>query len=155
MATYRWHTTAVPDDLDVRQVYGFLFNTDGAILLRVDGAKYSLPGGRPEPGETHYADTLRREAYEEVTAHIADIHYLGYQCVHEDDGGPSYAQVRMIARLTALEDPRPDPDTGRTYGREFAFPDRAGHLLDWGPTGHQQVTDAAAAATNLLDHFTR
>lgn len=33
MSTVKWFETAVPTDLEVRQVYGFLFGLDGRILV--------------------------------------------------------------------------------------------------------------------------
>ncbi|GAA2794403.1 NUDIX hydrolase [Saccharopolyspora taberi] len=148
MARFRWFTHAVPEGLPVRQVYGFLFASDGRVLIRVDGAKHSLPGGRPELGESTYADILRRETLEEVTSEITDPHYLGYQCV--DDGVSPYAQVRMVASLARVHPPAPDPDNGRTYRRLLVHPDDAGDLLNWGTSGHMQATAAAEAAITVL-----
>lgn len=148
MAKFSWFTTSVPEELPVRQVYGFLFATDGRLLVRVDGTKHSLPGGRPEPGESTYADVLRRESYEEVTVDIDEPHYLGYQLV--DDGVFPYAQVRMVARLAAVHPSAPDPDNGRTYRRLLVHPSKAGDLLHWGESGHQQAVAAATAAVSVL-----
>ncbi len=148
MAKFSWHTRAVPADLPVRQVYGFLFAPDGRVLIRVDGGKHSLPGGRPEPGECGYVEVLRRETFEEVTLGITEPHYLGYQCV--DDGVAPYAQVRMAARISAVHAPEPDPDNGRTYLRLLVHPAKAGDLLNWGETGHQQAVAAANAAVAVL-----
>ncbi len=148
MAKFSWHTGAVPDGLPVRQVYGFLFSRDGRLLIRVDGGKHSLPGGKPEPGERAYADILRRETLEEVTINIEDPHYLGYQCV--DDGIQPYAQVRMVSIITRVYPCAPDPDNGRTYLRLLTHPNKAGDLLNWGSTGHQQSSAAAHAAIAVL-----
>ncbi|MFR9729738.1 NUDIX hydrolase [Saccharopolyspora sp. MS10] len=148
MARFTWHTRDVPADLPVRQVYGFLFAPDGRVLIRVDGAKHSLPGGRPERGESEYADILRRETFEEVTLDIAEPHYLGFQCV--DDGIAPYAQVRMAAVISGVHPARPDPDNGRTYRRLLVHPGKAGDLLNWGETGHQQAAAAAHAAVAAL-----
>lgn len=150
MVEFTWHTTPVPDDTQVRQVYGFLFVDDGRLLIRVDGHKHSLPGGRPESGETTYAAVLRREALEEVTVDIDKPYYLGYQQANEHDGTPPYAQIRMIARITAVYPAAPDPDNGRTYHRLLVHPRKAGDLLNWGQVGHQQATAAAQAAVTVL-----
>ncbi|GAB3291154.1 NUDIX hydrolase [Parasphingorhabdus pacifica] len=148
MAKFTWCTNEVPDGLPVRQVYGFLFASDGRLLIRVDGPKHSLPGGRPEPGESTYSDILRRESLEEVTVDIDDPHYLGYQCV--DDGIAPYAQVRMVSRITRVHPPAPDPDNGRIYRRLLIHPDKAGELLNWGESGHLQAAAAANAAIARL-----
>ncbi|MBE9376297.1 NUDIX domain-containing protein [Saccharopolyspora sp. HNM0983] len=148
MPKFTWHTHPVPDHLPVRQVYGFLFVPDGRLLIRLDHGKHSLPGGRPEVGEVHYRDILRREAHEEVTVDIGDPHYLGYQCV--DDGIAPYAQVRMAALITLAHPPLPDPDSGRTYDRLLVHPGKAGDLLAWGETGYQQASAAAEAAVAVF-----
>ena len=59
MPKFSWHTDPVPAGLAVRQVYGFLFVPDGRLLIRLDGTKHTLPGGRPEPGEVAYVDILQ------------------------------------------------------------------------------------------------
>jgi 8-oxo-dGTP diphosphatase len=148
MAKFSWHTEAVPEELPVRQVYGFLFAPDGRLLIRVDGTKHSLPGGRPEPGELKYADILRRETLEEVTLDIDDPHYLGYQRVN--DGVTPYAQVRMVSTITMVHTSAPDPDNGRTYRRLLIHPADAGERLNWGETGHLQAVAAANAAASVL-----
>ncbi|MGI8305713.1 NUDIX domain-containing protein [Saccharopolyspora sp. ASAGF58] len=149
MPKFTWHTNAVPEGLPVRQVYGFLFVPDGRLLIRLDGNKHSLPGGRPEPGEAEYVDILRRETMEEVTVDIGEPHYLGYQCV--DDGISPYAQVRMAALITTVHPSEPDPDSGRIYRRLLVHPGKAGDLLAWGETGYQQATAAADAAVNVFE----
>lgn len=149
MARFTWCASEVPDGLPVRQVYGFLFATDGRLLIRVDGAKHSLPGGRPEPGESTYSEILRREAFEEVTVEIDEPHYLGYQRV--DDGIAPYAQVRMVSRISTVHPPAPDPDNGRLYRRLLVHPGKAGDLLNWGESGHLQVAAAADAAVSTLE----
>lgn len=148
MPKFTWHTSAVPETLPVRQVYGFLFVPDGRLLLRLDGRKHSLPGGRPEPGEERYVDILRRETLEEVTVEIDEPHYLGFQCV--DDGFSPYAQVRMAAVVTKVHPPAPDPDNGRIYRRLLVHPCKAGDLLAWGETGYLQAGAAADAAVRVF-----
>ncbi|WP_233575892.1 NUDIX domain-containing protein [Saccharopolyspora rhizosphaerae] len=148
MPKFSWHTDPVPAGLAVRQVYGFLFVPDGRLLIRLDGSKHTLPGGRPEPGEVTYSEILRREAMEEVTVDIGEPYYLGYQCV--DDGISPYAQVRMAALISRSHPPAPDPDSGRTYRRLLVHPSKAGDLLAWGETGYLQATAAAEAAVAVL-----
>ncbi|HEX3733500.1 MAG TPA: NUDIX domain-containing protein [Mycobacteriales bacterium] len=149
MIEYIGRTSVCPDDLQVRQVYGFLFADDGRVLIRVDGGKHSLPGGRPEPGETTHAEILRREVWEEVIMTIHDPHYIGYQAVDHHDGTPPYAQIRMVARIKDVHPIAPDPDNGRTYRRLLVAPEQAGDLLNW-TSGRNQLTAAAHAATTAL-----
>lgn len=136
--------------MSIRQVYGFVFDALGRVLMRVDGDKHNLPGGRPEPADANIYETLKRECVEEVNITIDDPVYLGFQCVDEEDGTAPYAQLRMIARVREIGLPRPDPDTGRLYRRLFTSTTRAGHLLNWGSLGHQQTSAATALAAKAL-----
>ena len=148
MATFKWVEAAVPQGMSVTQVYGFVFNAEMQILLRKDNQKYGLPGGRPEAGEDEFGVTLSRECLEEVQARIGSECYLGYQLVQEEDGSAAYAQVRMIARLVALDPAAPDPDTGRVYDRVFADATDTARLLSWGDVGRDQVRAAVQLAKN-------
>jgi 8-oxo-dGTP pyrophosphatase MutT (NUDIX family) len=151
MTEFSWHTSKTPPGMRVSQVYGFLFDLQGRVLLRVDGTKHSLPGGRPEPQEQSLETTLRRECIEEVNVSIDDPLYLGYQRVDDLDGTPPYAQVRMVARIKAIGPLRPDPDTGRTYRRLLTSAANAGGLLSWGDLGHEQARAASRLAATALD----
>ncbi|MGH3384925.1 MAG: NUDIX hydrolase [Nocardioidaceae bacterium] len=152
MPEFTWHAEAVPAELLVRQVYGFCFDSAGRLLMRVDGSKHSLPGGRPESGEEDdYETTLRRECWEEVHIDLDQPYYLGYQRVDESDGTAPYAQVRMIALIRRIAAAAPDPDNGKTYGRHLVDPAAAGDLLGWGVHGHRQAEAAARLAQHTFD----
>lgn len=150
MTTYNWFSGPVPAHLLVRQVWGFCFDELGRVLLRLDQDGYGLPGGRPEPGEAEFADTLVRECLEETQTLLSQINYLGYQEVDDENGEPSYAQVRMIARITEIRPAAPDPDTGSVYGRLLTGTARAGELLAWGEGSRMQIAAAAALAQDWL-----
>lgn len=115
MVSFRWITAPLPDDIPVRQVYGFCFDDTGRVLLRDDAGRYGLPGGKPEHGEDAPA-VLARECREESQITIGKPVYLGYQEVTED-GLPPYAQLRLAVRIIDFLPREPDPDTGRAYGR--------------------------------------
>ncbi|HEX3791053.1 MAG TPA: NUDIX hydrolase [Pseudonocardiaceae bacterium] len=146
MVVYSWFRQPVPDRMPVNQVYGWIFDEYGRVVIWRVAGHFGLPGGRPEPTDTDQVATLRREVFEEVTAEITDPHYLGYQRVEEDHGCPPYAQVRMIARLGAVHPAAPDPDSGRLRTRLVVAPARAAVLLDWGEHGHQQAQAAVESA---------
>lgn len=150
MSVYQWIEGTVPCGLEVRQVYGIVFAKDGRILLRKDGEKYSLPGGKPELFDLNMEATLKRELDEEVNVSVNSIVMVGYQLVDEENGIPAYAQVRMAAKLEGIEEPRPDPDTGRTYQRVFVSPQQAITLLDWGNSGRRQICSAVTIAKEVL-----
>ena len=49
-----WHDAAVFSKLKpITQVYGILFNEKGEILIVHPVDEWSLPGGKPEPGESY------------------------------------------------------------------------------------------------------
>ncbi|MCI9455680.1 MAG: NUDIX hydrolase [Oscillospiraceae bacterium] len=150
MSVYQWVEGAVPCGLEVKQVYGIVFAEDGRILLRKDGEKYSLPGGKPEPFDLNIEATLKRELDEELNVSVSRIVIAGYQLVDEENGIPAYAQVRMAAKLDRFGASRPDPDTGRTYERIFVSPKQAISLLDWGDVGRGQICSAVTIAKELL-----
>ena len=136
--------------LPVRQVYGFLFEADGRLLLiELDGA-YTLPGGKPEHGE-ELEQTLRRECLEEAQTEIDTLRVVGFQCVEGDHkfwDGTSYLQVRMTGRITRMRPPALDPATGREYERHLVDPRDAPQLLKWGESGLRQVQTAIRLASS-------
>ncbi|MFF3378145.1 NUDIX domain-containing protein [Streptomyces sp. NPDC002680] len=138
-ARFAWHPAIhVPEGHPVRQVWGWLTDPDGRVLVLLDrfGAP-SLPGGQPEPGE-NWADAMAREAAEESSACLGAPVLLGFQQVDEHNQAP-YAQLRMTAPLLGLGPAAPDPDSGETYRRVLVPARQANLLLGWGPEGDAQV----------------
>lgn len=95
MNSYKWIDAEVPKELEIRQVYGFIFSPDGRIVLLEDEGIFNLPGGKPEDDES-MSETLIREAAEEVQITISSLNYLGYQLVTIDE---KFAQVRLVALI--------------------------------------------------------
>lgn len=145
VSTYQWIESEVPKGLEIRQVYGFIFNFDGRILLLEDRGKYNLPGGKPENDES-MSQTLIREAEEEVQITIASLNYLGYQLITVDE---EFAQVRLVGLIDQITPSASDPSTGRKYARLWVPPIHTNDLLNWGESGRQQITTAIAAAARL------
>lgn len=145
MSSYKWIESKVPEGLEIRQVYGFIFSSDGRILLLKDEGVFNLPGGKPENSES-MLDTLIREAAEEVQITIASPEYLGYQLITLDD---EYAQVRLVALIDKMMPSAPDSDTGRNYLRLLVPPTQSNDLLKWGESGNRQIASAIAAASKL------
>ena len=143
-----WNVEQVPEGLRVRQVYGFLFDTEGRVLVQDDHGYFNLPGGKPEAGEDFQA-TLFREAVEESQVEVGTAAYLGYVRVEEPDTEP-YAQVRMTAQITRFLDRAPDVSTGRLLRRLMTPVDKAPGLLDWGDIGFAQADVAADVARRDL-----
>ncbi len=139
MVKYTWNRCEVPDNLKVRQVYGVAFSEDGRILLRIEDGKYKLTGGRPEDGES-YEETLKREFIEEVNIELDEIYYLGYLLVEEND--ERYAQVRMIGRISEINNKCVDVDTGKIYERFLVNTQNVKGYLNYEEAGNLLLDDA-------------
>ena len=135
MSTITWIEAPVAPGLEVRQVYGFIFDLDGRILLLEDEGQYNLPGGKPEGDET-IVETLVRESLEECQATIESSEYLGYQLI---EGHEKFAQVRFAALIRDLFPAAPDPITGKQYKRLWVPPLQVNELLKWGDSGDGQI----------------
>lgn len=109
--SYQWFESEVPAGLAIRQVYGFIFNSEGHILLLEDEGTFTLPGGKPER-EEGMRETLVRESLEEAQTHIGSMEYLGYQLVESEE---QFAQVRLVASLDHFLESAQDPSTGKQY----------------------------------------
>ncbi|WP_324194473.1 NUDIX domain-containing protein [Nocardia blacklockiae] len=132
------------------QVYGWLFDDTGAVLIQNVGDGYNLPGGSPEPlDQGDPVRTLRREALEESQVTVADVAYLGFELVER--GGSMVALVRMAGRIGEFLRRHPDPDGGRLFGRLMVPLDDAPGLLGWGLSGREQASAAERVAVARWD----
>lgn len=146
MAIYKWFKGKVPKDVEIKQVYGIIFDEDRNIFLRIDNGEYKLTGGKPELEDGSMEDTLKREVLEDANMTIKNIHLLGYQLVDECNNIKPYVQVRMIAQVDEIYDNRPDLDNGKLYTRVFKTPEETIKLLNWGNIGKQQIEAAIELA---------
>jgi len=146
MAKFIWCNGNVPNNMQIKQVYGILFSTDGRIFVMAerlaDRIKYCLPGGHPEDIDKTLEDTLRREVLEEVNISVKNPIIVGYQEVNEEDGSCLYAQVRMAALIDKVGEKTPDIANGKTYDRLLVSPSKAIELLNWGEVGYLQIMSA-------------
>ncbi len=142
MVEYKWFRENVPSNLEVKQVYGIVFDEYGRVFLRIEDEKYKLTGGKPKDKYESYEDTLKREFLEEVNITLKDIYMLGYQYVDEKNGLLPYVQVRMIARIDKVFDKRPDLDNGKIYKRFLVNKSKASKYLNYGSVGDKMIEDA-------------
>src|SRR3972149_3465448 len=65
---------------NIAQVYGFIFNKKGEMLIVKCGPKkaWCLPGGTPEKEDKRWKETLIREVEEEADVEIDNIIPAGY-----------------------------------------------------------------------------
>lgn len=93
---------AVTPEDSVTQVYGLCLDREHRlVLVSQDGESWTLPGGRPEPGEMPTA-TLVREVMEEACANVISQHYLGAQRVSDLARPLPYYQLRYLAQVDLL-----------------------------------------------------
>ena len=150
MAKYTWYNEKVPQGIEIKQVYGIIFSSDGRMLLKIENDYYCLAGGKPESFDKDMTATLRRELIEEINTTIKPPIYLGYQLVDEQNGKKPYAQVRMIALIDKIGCVKPDPDNGKTYQRFLTNPQKAIKLLNWGFEGEKMINCAVELAKQKL-----
>jgi ADP-ribose pyrophosphatase YjhB (NUDIX family) len=118
-----------PPRAETTQALGICFTGDHRIVLVTwDGEHWSLPGGRPEPGET-LEEALVREVREEACARVARCRYLGCQRVEELDGDrAAYYQTRFWAAVE-LDEFRPEHEMS---ARRLVAPEQFRATLFWG-----------------------
>ena len=95
---------------------------------------------RPEFNEIKYI--------EELNVGLEDIHYLGYSLIEDDSD--KYAQVRMIAKIKAINDSHVDPATGKCYGRELVPATKVKEYLNYSDlAGNEMIEDAIKLAIDF------
>jgi 8-oxo-dGTP pyrophosphatase MutT (NUDIX family) len=135
----------VPEDVPVVQVYGWLVDDAGRVLVQDTGDRFNLPGGSPEPGDADLAATVVREAMEESQVAVTEVVYLGFEQVQR--AGRPQALVRTVGRIGEFCSRHPDPDGGRLFRRLMTSLGEAPGLLGWGCSGLAQ----AQAATRIAE----
>lgn len=151
MSKYKWILGDVPEKVEIRQVYGIVFDLEGRTLLGIDNGKYKMIGGKPEKIDRSIEDTLKREFLEEINITLKDIYMLGYQLVDEENGSVPYAQVRMCALIDNVYNRRPDLDNGIMYDRILTSPKKAIECLNWGDVGKDQFNAAVELAKRMYN----
>jgi len=113
---------------ETTQASGICFTGDHRIVLvTLNGSDWSLPGGRPEPGEA-LQQTLAREGREEACARVIDSSYIGCQRVEELDSDRLPYNTRFWARVE-LEEFRPEHEM---IARRLVAPEQFRATLFWG-----------------------
>ncbi len=130
---YKLYLDKYPQNGTFNRVHAILLTKDGRVLLRYKNGEPRITGGRIDTSEHDLEETLRREVLEELNCEIDKCDYLGYIVVDkkeyydsiavdvEDDTGDMY-WARMVARVSKILPPKPDPDRSGNwiYGRVLA-----------------------------------
>lgn len=133
----------------ISQAYGICFNEANEILIlkKLDDP-WSIPGGRPEHGET-LEETLIREMEEEATVLVKNCQPLGVQKVTypgniNANEGEEFYQARFVCAVDEVLDHTPDPDKedGMQWERKWVSMNEIEKWVDWGEVGHQMFADA-------------
>jgi len=127
------------------QVYGWLLDRYGRVLVQDTGLGFNLPGGSPEPGDADAVATLARESSEESQVGVGSAVLLGFEEMRAPGCEP-VALARMVGRISWFGPRRPDPDGGRLLGRRMTSLGRAVRLLGWGESGAAQAQAAGEVA---------
>ncbi|MPZ79683.1 MAG: NUDIX hydrolase [Actinophytocola sp.] len=141
---FAWCPRPVPAGMPVVQVYGWLLDKAGRVLVQDTGDGFNLPGGSPEPVDVDMAATVVREAMEESQVTVVDVVYLGYEQVER--AGVPQALVRTVGRIGEFRPRHPDPDGGRLLRRLLTSLQESPDLLGWGRSGLAQARAAARIA---------
>ena len=128
----------------VVQVYGWLVDDAGRVLVQDTGDRFNLPGGSPEPTDADLAATVVRETMEKSQVTVTDVVYLGYEQVLH--AGCPQALVRTVGRIDEFHPRQPDSDGGRLFRRLMTSLAQAPELLGWGRSGIAQAQAAARIA---------
>jgi 8-oxo-dGTP pyrophosphatase MutT (NUDIX family) len=130
---------------DVKQVYGFIFNENGELLIVKCGSndQWGLPGGGPEKCDKTWKDTLIREVDEEANIEIKNIipagyitsTYLGTKKTSAKIG----SMIRAVALVKAIKKRAIDPATGVIDKVKFIPVSDFLNYCSWGKNGKAQL----------------
>ena len=128
---------------NVTQVYGFIFDDVGKILIiRTKGGEWSLPGGGPESYDSDWKATLIREVDEEANVDIKDIKPAGYissKALGKEFKLKQGIALRVIGRVEKIKERAPDPATGSVNERKFVDKNEFLKYCSWGENGKAQL----------------
>jgi len=93
----------MPDTKMVRSAFVFAFHNDRLVMVRVNGTRYTLPGGRREACDKSIRAIVKREFTEEALGAVGSIRPLGYARV-ETISGKFHFLVYTLARVKSLDD---------------------------------------------------
>lgn len=116
---YKLFLKTKPEYGDFSRVHAILLTDDGRMFLRYKNGEARITGGRIDSGDEDLVASLKRELREEINCEIDKCDYLGYLEAVEPESGEIEYWARMVARVSKIGVPKPDPDRARNwiYGR--------------------------------------
>lgn len=162
-----WHEAEQPEGREFTRVHAVLVMPDGRVLVRYKNGEARITGGRIDPEDVDMESALKREVLEEINCVVDKCDYLGYLEVEKrdyyggigielDDMEGTENWARMVARVTEIGEPQPDPDREDwTYGRVLAPAEMAREeLAKWQNSNMDKVFDAAMRVAQEKGYFT-
>lgn len=141
-----WHKDTDFDNLNnVTQVYGYIFDDKGRLLLVNPKTTWRLPGGHPEPEDKNFEQTLIREADEEADVDIKNIIPLGYIKVIPLDKNSKekiHYLLRYVAKLKIVKKQTIDVAEGIINDRKFINVKDFSKYCKWGEMGEDILSEA-------------
>jgi len=146
----RWIEDSDFSKLDnVKQVYGFLFDQEGKVVVITDNPEknWTLPGGSPEDYDKDWMDTLIREVEEEADVEIDEnsvvsLGYVEVKPMSEKCRKKTHYQLRVAAKVSKIKEQTTDPARNMINYRKFI---KSNEFLDhcpWGNVGEAQLKKA-------------
>ena len=118
------------------QVYGFLFNRDGKIVIVNPGRSWRIPGGKPEKDDKNFGETLKREADEEADVEIENIKPLGYiKVTPMNNNDEIHYLLRYCAKIKKIKTQTMDIAEDLINERKFIEPKEFLNYCSWGDVG--------------------
>ena len=88
---------------------------------------WTIPGGKPEVGET-FVQTLHREVLEEAQVEITNTYYLGYASSRDLLSGQVSYQLRYRAQLKSIKSKTLSMETNATA---WVNPENLSRYIPW------------------------
>jgi len=133
-----WHPpTPVPDGTP-HGATAICLAPDRQVVLVRSGSAWSLPGGRPEPGET-WEQTLHREVHEEACAQVVRSRLLGYgrgECTRGHERGLILVRSLWLAEVDLLAW---QPHWEMVERQPFPVAEALNLVRDVLPGGHKRI----------------
>lgn len=141
---------------DITQVYGFIFNKKGKILIikSPERSEWSLPGGGPEKCDKNWKETLIREVIEEADVEIKRIIPLFYlsakRKAKKKSKGKEGIMLRAMAKVDKINQQTIDPATGKINERKFISQKDFLKYCPWGENGKVQLNLAIKKRKEII-----